>query len=111
MADCYGSLTDFADFVGRAPDITEHEAYRYAPPLRPRLRERQKPMDVYNDAEFSWRYRFSKQAILRLLEMLPLARKYNERGHPVPPLRQLLIALRLYGGGTFQVVTGDLVNV
>ncbi|KAH7974714.1 hypothetical protein HPB49_018395 [Dermacentor silvarum] len=37
MADCYGSLADFADFAGRVHDITEDEAYRYAPPLRPRL--------------------------------------------------------------------------
>ncbi|XP_037502340.1 putative nuclease HARBI1 [Rhipicephalus sanguineus] len=43
--------------------------------------------------------------------MLPLHPKDNERGHPVPPLLQLLIALRFYGAGTFQVVTGDLVNV
>ncbi|KAH7958850.1 hypothetical protein HPB49_005979 [Dermacentor silvarum] len=46
----------------------------------------------WNDAEFSWRYGFSKQAVLRLLEMLPLARIDNERGLPVPLLLQLLIA-------------------
>ncbi|KAH7966436.1 hypothetical protein HPB49_016240 [Dermacentor silvarum] len=78
---------------------------------RARLRDRQIPMEVYNDAELSWQYRFSKQAVLRLLEMLPLVPKDNERGHPVPPLLQLLIALRFYGAGTFQVVTGDLVTV
>ncbi|KAH7985598.1 hypothetical protein HPB49_026350 [Dermacentor silvarum] len=39
-----------------------------------------------------------------------LARKDNERGHPVPPLLQLLIALRFYGAGTFQVVSGDIVE-
>ncbi|XP_050022879.1 putative nuclease HARBI1 [Dermacentor andersoni] len=111
MAACYGSLADFADFAGRVRSITEDEAYRYVSPLRPRLKDRQNPMEVYNDAEFSWRYRFSKQAVLRLLEMLPLVPKDNERGHPVPPLLQLLIALRFYGAGTFQVVTGDLVNV
>ncbi|KAH7980621.1 hypothetical protein HPB49_017693 [Dermacentor silvarum] len=66
-------------------------------------------MQVYNNVELSWRYRFSKQAVLRLLEML--ARKDNERCLPVPPLLQLIIALRFYGAGTFQVVTEDLVNV
>ncbi|KAH7965149.1 hypothetical protein HPB49_004285 [Dermacentor silvarum] len=93
-----------ADFTGRVPDIAEDEAYRYAPLLRPRLRDRQNPKEVFNDAEFSWRYRFSKQAVLRLLEMLLLAPKDNERGLPVPPLLQLLIALRFYGAGTFQAV-------
>ncbi|KAH7966009.1 hypothetical protein HPB49_012869 [Dermacentor silvarum] len=105
MADCYGSLTDFADFAGRVHDITDDEAYRIRAAIRPRLRDRQNPMEVYNDAEFSWLYRFSKQAVLRLSEMLPLARKDNERGHPVPPLLQLLIALRFYCAGTFQLWT------
>ncbi|KAH7974809.1 hypothetical protein HPB49_019797 [Dermacentor silvarum] len=67
-------------------------------------------MEVYNDAEFSWRYLFAKQAVLRL-EMLSLAPKDNERDHHVQPLLQLLIALRFYGAGIFQVVTADLVNV
>ncbi|KAH7978532.1 hypothetical protein HPB49_005808 [Dermacentor silvarum] len=111
MADSYGSLADFADFAGRARDVTEDEAYRYASPLRPLLKDRQNPMEVYNDAEFSWRYRFSQQAVLRLLEMLPLVPKDNERGHPVPPLLQPLFALQFYGAGNFQVVTGDLVHV
>nr|XP_054923454.1 putative nuclease HARBI1 [Dermacentor andersoni] len=111
MAACYGSLADFADFAGCVRDSTGDEAYRYVSPLRPRLKDRQNPMEVYNDAEFSWRYRFSMQAVLRLLEMLSLVPKDNERVHPVPPLLQLLIALRFYGAGTFQVVTGDLVNV
>ncbi|KAH7973729.1 hypothetical protein HPB49_004533 [Dermacentor silvarum] len=93
MADCYGSLADFADFAGRVHDITEDDVYRYAPPLRPRRRDRRNPREVYN-AEFSWRYRFSKQAVLS--EMLPLAPKDNERGHRVPALLQLLIALRFY---------------
>ncbi|XP_049269088.1 putative nuclease HARBI1 [Rhipicephalus sanguineus] len=68
-------------------------------------------MEAHNDTEFLCRYRFSKQAVIRLMEMLPLHPKDSERGHPIPPLLQLLIALRFYGAGTFQVVTGDLVNV
>ncbi|KAH7959131.1 hypothetical protein HPB49_008558 [Dermacentor silvarum] len=46
MADCYGSLTDFADFATRVRDIMGDEAYRYALPLRPRLRDRPNPMEV-----------------------------------------------------------------
>ncbi|XP_072144329.1 putative nuclease HARBI1 [Dermacentor andersoni] len=111
MAACYGSLDDFDDLAGRVRNITEDGAYRYLSPLRPPLKDRQNPMEVNNDAEFSWRYHFSKQAVLRLLQMLPLVSKDNERGHPVQPLLQLLIALRFYGAGTFQIVTGNLVNV
>ncbi|XP_037500255.1 putative nuclease HARBI1 [Rhipicephalus sanguineus] len=111
MADYSDSLADFVDFAGRVEEIVQDEAYRYAPPLRPVLRDRQNPIEAFNDAEFLSRYRFSKRAVIRLLEMLPLHPKDNERGHPVPPLLQLLITLRFYGAGTFQVVTGDLVNV
>ncbi|XP_065284739.1 putative nuclease HARBI1 [Dermacentor albipictus] len=111
MAACYGSFDDFADFAGRVRNITENEAYRYVSPLRPRLKDRQNPMEVYNDAEFSWRYHFSKQVVLRLFEMLPLVPKDNESGHLVPLLLQLLIALRFFSAGTFQVATGNLVNV
>lgn len=111
MVDYYGSLADFADFADRVEAVSQDEAYRYAPPLRPVLRDRQNPIEECNDREFLLRYRFSKQAVIRLLEMLPLHPRDSERGHPVPPLLQLLIALRFYGAGTFQVVTGDLVNV
>ncbi|KAH6923088.1 hypothetical protein HPB50_021418 [Hyalomma asiaticum] len=69
------------------------------------------PIKAYNNAEFLPRYRFSKRALLRLLKMLPLGPKANERSNPVPPSLHLLIALRFYGTGTFQVITGDFDNV
>ncbi|CAN8019145.1 unnamed protein product, partial [Ixodes persulcatus] len=68
-------------------------------------------MELFSDREFLARYRFSKATVASLLEMLPLEASASNRGLPVPPMLQLLIALRFYGAGTFQVVTGDLVNV
>ncbi|KAH9371953.1 hypothetical protein HPB48_000572 [Haemaphysalis longicornis] len=68
-------------------------------------------MEEYNDVEFLRRYRFSKRAVQQLLAKLPLRENTDARGCPLPPLLQLLVALRFYGAGTFQVVTGDLVNV
>ncbi|KAK8766863.1 hypothetical protein V5799_006354 [Amblyomma americanum] len=111
MAESYRSFSDFVNFCARAAEIAEDRAYRYARAPRPVLRDRQNPMDIYNDAEFLSRYRFSKQAVLELLGRLPLRANTDERGLPVPPLLQLLVALRFYGAGTFQIVTGDLVNV
>ncbi|KAH7932818.1 hypothetical protein HPB49_003256 [Dermacentor silvarum] len=97
MSDCYGSLTDFAHFDERVHDITDDEAYRYPSPYGHGL-----GIEVYNDAEFSWRYRCSKQAAVG--NAATGGRTDSERGHPVPPLLQLLIALRFYGAGTFQLV-------
>ncbi|KAH7986852.1 hypothetical protein HPB52_024680 [Rhipicephalus sanguineus] len=50
-------------------------------------------------------------SVIKLLECLPLEESCSDRGHPLPPMIQLLIALRFYGAGTFQVVAGDLVHV
>ncbi|KAH7964165.1 hypothetical protein HPB51_027597 [Rhipicephalus microplus] len=46
-----------------------------------------------------------------LLEALLLCLKDIERGHPILPLLQVLIALRFYGAGTSDVVTEDPVNM
>ncbi|XP_037565627.2 putative nuclease HARBI1 [Dermacentor silvarum] len=78
---------------------------------RQRLRDRLNPMEHFNNSEFLARYRFTKCTVKKLLDYLPLEENASNRGHPLPPMLQLLIALRFYGAGTFQVVTGDLVNV
>ncbi|KAK8783480.1 hypothetical protein V5799_010155 [Amblyomma americanum] len=75
------------------------------------LRDRNNPMEVYGNGEFRAWYRFTKPAGLQLLEMLPLEANTDDRGCPVPPLLQVLVTLRFYGAGTFQVVSGDLVNI
>ncbi|XP_065290566.1 putative nuclease HARBI1 [Dermacentor albipictus] len=105
------SFSEFIDFVNRAEEIEDNQAYSFAQPLQRNLRDRQNPMEVFNDVEFLARYRFSKAAVLELLSVLPLHQNTDGRGCPVPPLLQLLVTLRFYGAGTFQVVSGDLVNV
>ncbi|KAH7968800.1 hypothetical protein HPB52_011308 [Rhipicephalus sanguineus] len=78
---------------------------------RPLLRDRSNPMEDFTDSEFLARFRFTKSSVIKLLECLPLEESCSDRGHPLPPMIQLLIALRFYGAGTFQVVAGDLVHV
>lgn len=58
-------------------------------------------MEHFTDSEFLAHYRFMKCSVKKLLD----------RGHPIPPIMQLLIVLHFYRAGTFQVVAGDLVNV
>ncbi|KAH9384202.1 hypothetical protein HPB48_026195 [Haemaphysalis longicornis] len=64
------------------------------------------PWSITATASFSIDIDSPEETIVDLLARLP-----TNRGSPIPPMLQLLIALRFYGVGTFQVVTGDLVNV
>ncbi|XP_015598189.1 putative nuclease HARBI1 isoform X2 [Cephus cinctus] len=64
----------------------------------------------YEDHEFSRRYQFTKAVVIDVL--LPLTRakleKHCNRGLPIPPLIQLLTALRFYASNSFQMVHEDL---
>ncbi|KAG0429422.1 hypothetical protein HPB47_023654 [Ixodes persulcatus] len=105
------SFVDFVDFVLRTDEHLNEDQGGGQPALRVarrRFRDRLNPMELFSDREFLARYRFSKATVASLLEMLPLEASASNRGLPDPPMLQLLIALRFYGAGTFQVVTGDL---
>ncbi|KAG0434988.1 hypothetical protein HPB47_018746, partial [Ixodes persulcatus] len=69
------------------------------------------PMEPYNDVQFLAWYRFTKGTVREQLGMLPVQTSTDCRGLRLTPMLQLLVTLRFYGAGTFQVVTGDLVNV
>lgn len=111
MADYDDSLADVVDFIEFLDRANEINAYALAHKPPRVVRDRGNPMEEYNDVDFLRRYRFSKRAVQQLLAKLPLRENTDARGCPLPPLLQLLVALRFYGAGTFQVVTGDLVNV
>ncbi|KAH7976017.1 hypothetical protein HPB52_007588 [Rhipicephalus sanguineus] len=88
-------------------DVAFSEAHCLPKIPRPALRDRGNPMELYDEEQFHARYRFTKNAVLQL----PLQESGDNRGRPVPPMLQLLMALRFYGAGTFQTVTGDLVRI
>ena len=79
-------------------------------PLHRLIRDRSRPLDVYNDRELIKRYRFDRDGIFRLCGMCEnKLTRYTRRGIDVP--LQVLTALRFYGtGGTFTTV-GDTHNV
>ncbi|XP_075733015.1 putative nuclease HARBI1 [Rhipicephalus microplus] len=106
MAD-YAS---FVDYVLRVDELFGDVEDCVSIP-RQQLRDRLNPMKHFTDSEFLARYRFTKSSVKELLECLPFEESCSNRGHPLPPVMQLLITLRFYGAGTFQVVMGDLVNV
>lgn len=64
------------------------------------IRDVENPMESYREDEFIRRYRFPKFIVREILELFgDDLRRINNRGLPVPPLIQLLIALRYYATG------------
>lgn len=70
------------------------------------------PFEFYDEGEFQQRFRFRKDTVIDLIEMLrndihPASRK----GGAIPSHLQVLLALRFYATGQFQRVSGDLIGV
>lgn len=70
------------------------------------IRDAMNPFTAYREHEFHVRYRFSKNCVMNGL--LPLVveslTKPDMRGLPIDPVIQLLICLRFYATGNFQVI-------
>ena len=74
---------------------------------RPRTyKVRDNPMETMNDVEFKRHFRFTKQHVLKLTELIAedLISDTN-RGLPIDPVLQVTIALNHYAGGHFQRIT------
>ncbi|KAH7957321.1 hypothetical protein HPB52_017487 [Rhipicephalus sanguineus] len=91
------------EFALHAMDVAFSKVHCLPKIPRPALRDRGNAMELYDEEQFHARYRFTKNA--------PLQESGDNRGQPVPPMLHLLMALRFYGAGTFQTVTGDLVRI
>ncbi|VEN41970.1 unnamed protein product [Callosobruchus maculatus] len=80
---------------------------------RPRIvRERNDLFESLDDIEFKRRFRLTKRTFVRLeglLCNLPEAR--DNRNHPVSKRNQILICLRFFATGSFQITVGDLFHV
>ena len=84
----------------------------------PRRRERkfragtQSDIDDYSDEELRVRYRFRRESILFITNLVAGDISRNtRRNHALPPLLQVLIALRFYASGSFLQVIGDTFGV
>ena len=72
----------------------------------------QSPLDVYNDDELTARYRFDRQHILEMVDVLSdHIGPWTERSHTIPATLQVLIALQYYASGSMQLVVADMVGV
>ncbi|CAF1040674.1 unnamed protein product [Didymodactylos carnosus] len=71
------------------------------------FRGRQNPLGTMTDDMVLARYRFPKTAIINLLTLIePQIVRATQRTQPIPPVIQLLTALRFYATGLF--VDGDI---
>lgn len=73
-----------------------------------RVVNRRNHFEVYDDHKFVERYRLSKGVVLKVLEEIEHRLEYpTNRNHPLTPIEQLLLTLRFYATGTFQIVMAD----
>ncbi|XP_030745076.1 putative nuclease HARBI1 isoform X2 [Sitophilus oryzae] len=67
------------------------------------------PFEFYSEIQFKKRFRFRKEVVRDiLLPMVHVREPMTNRGLPVPTLIGLLLTLRFYASGSFQIVCGDL---
>ena len=88
-----------------------HEHYQRA--LRHHLvQDRVHPLDKYNDVELIKRYRFNREGINYITELLinDIAPKGNTN-NPIPPVDRICAALQFYASGCFQRTDGDTLHV
>ncbi|KAJ8931226.1 hypothetical protein NQ314_015898 [Rhamnusium bicolor] len=106
---------NFDDFFDYLDHLEVIEAHRRRDRLFKRyIRDGENPLEFYEDVEFRKRYRFSKHVVTNVI--LPLILDglqigINNRGLPVSPLIKLLICLRFYATGNFQLVAGPRMEI
>ncbi|KAJ8958210.1 hypothetical protein NQ314_006440 [Rhamnusium bicolor] len=99
---------DFLEFVDVVEEVLQNERLpkRY-------FRDVENPLERFRDNEFQNRYRFSKDSVRHII--LPIVQnqlmKTNNRGLPIPPLIQLLVCLRFFATGNFQVAAGPHMEI
>ncbi|KAH7961672.1 hypothetical protein HPB52_011199 [Rhipicephalus sanguineus] len=104
------AAADFTDFLNRDCHFPFGEVYRYSPAVRI-VRDAVNRMELCNEEDFAFRFRFTKASVIPIMSELQLKKNTDRRGTPLPPLLKVLITLRFYGTGAMQTVVGDLVRV
>ena len=72
------------------------------------FRDRTKPLDIYDDFELIDKYRFDRQSIMMICDMLQDDLESSTfRNRALTPNMKVLMALRFYASGSFQGVIAD----
>lgn len=67
--------------------------------------------DYFTDDEFKNRFRFTKDSVEYIMNLISEDLNMDARGSPLNPRQQIMITLRYYATGCFQTVAGDLIGV
>lgn len=76
------------------------------------FRDRTHPFELYDDIDLYARYRFRRQDIIDLVDVVQgdIDRAFTRLGS-LPALLQVMVALRFYACGCFQIVVGDIFGI
>ena len=78
-------------------------------PIRRVVRDRSNPFEVFSDYEFNNSFRFRKETVLSLMQLLSADLEHGvTRNNFIPPILQIADKLRFYATGHFQVTDSDL---
>ncbi|CAC5410350.1 HARBI1 [Mytilus coruscus] len=76
------------------------------------FRDRTNPLDLYDDLELVERFRFDRQTILQIADLLQEDLESSTlRNHAIPPVMKVLIALICYASVSFQNIIADTFNI
>ena len=76
------------------------------------FRDRTNPLDFFDDDQLYFRYRFRRDSILFILDLISHRLQFDsQRNNCLSPLLQFLITLRFLACGSFLLVIGDTVPV
>ena len=76
------------------------------------FRDREIPFDLYGEEEFRKRFRFGKHNARYIIDLIADdVRQATSRNKALPPHMQVLLALRFYGNGAFQITVGDHLKI
>lgn len=80
---------------------------------RPRIfKNRSHPFESFDDAEFKNRFRFNKTSVMEILHKIGKnIEPRTRRNRAIDARLQILLALRFYATGGFQLTIGDHVNI
>ncbi|VDI26839.1 Hypothetical predicted protein [Mytilus galloprovincialis] len=76
------------------------------------FRDRLNPLDAYDDHELLYRYRMSRQTLMRVIDMVRDDIVHEtQRSYALTPEQQTFAAIRYYATGSFQTVVGDTMGI
>ncbi|KAJ3665528.1 hypothetical protein Zmor_001020 [Zophobas morio] len=105
-------MFDLSDISSSSSSSDEENIVQRIPRRRRALKDRTNPFELYDEQEFKMRFRFNKETILWLRDILgaELEPTCNRR-KSISALNQVLLTMRFLATGAFQQLVGDTFGV